>query len=92
MPRQLYLAAYDVRNPRRLARTTRYLKRYRVAGQKSVPELWITPAELRVISADLQALLDADADRLRLMLLDPRMRRYCLGQARTFEPGCFIVS
>ena len=47
MARTLYLVAYDVCEPRRLARVGRYFKSYRVAGQKSVPEIWITPAELR---------------------------------------------
>ena len=52
MPRTLYLVAYDVcGDARRLARVGRYLRSYRVAGQKSVPEIWVTPAELRTISA-----------------------------------------
>ena len=48
MPRTLYLVAYDVcGDPRRLARVGRYFHSYRVAGQKSVPEIWVTPAELQ---------------------------------------------
>lgn len=89
MARTLYLVAYDVCHPRRLARVTRYFHSFRVAGQKSVPEIWVTPAELRAIEADLRQLLDAQADRLQLIALDPRMRPRCMGQAATFDnhPG-----
>ena len=47
MPRNLYLVAYDVCDPKRLSRVGRYFHSYRVAGQKSVPEIWVTPAELQ---------------------------------------------
>jgi len=46
MPRTLYLVAYDISDPRRLGRVCRSLKGYRVQGQKSVPEIWVTPAAL----------------------------------------------
>lgn len=91
MPRALYLAAYDVTDPKRLARVGRYFQGYRVAGQKSVPEIWVTPAELQTIRRDLERLLDARADRLQLIALDPRMRPRCLGQADTFGTPYFSV-
>ena len=92
MPRTLYLVAYDVSEPRRLARVGRYFHSYRVAGQKSVPEIWVTPAELQRIRADMGRLLNAEADRLQLIALDPRMRRRCLGQAHTFSTAYFCVT
>ena len=92
MPRTLYLVAYDVCNPKRLARVGRYFHSYRVAGQKSVPEIWVTPAELGTIERDMQHLLDTDADRLQIIALDPRMRRSCLGQAQTFSAPFFCVT
>lgn len=91
MSRILHLACYDVCEPRRLARTTRYLTSYRVGGQKSVPELWVTPAELATIQRDVTALLDLEADKLLLMALDPRMQPHCLGVASTFTRGAFYV-
>ena len=84
MPRTLYLVAYDVCNPRRLARVTRYFQAYRVAGQKSVPEIWVTPAELQHIRADMDQLIDPTAD--------PRMKPRCIGQAQSFQPGPFCVT
>ncbi len=92
MPRTLYLVAYDVCDPKRLSRVGRYFHGYRVAGQKSVPEIWVTPAELQRIRADMSRLLDAQADRLQLIALDPRMRRRCLGQANTFSTPFFSVT
>ena len=92
MPRTLYLVAYDVCDPKRLSRVGRYFHGYRVAGQKSVPEIWVTPTELQRIRADMGQLLDAQADRLQLIALDPRMRRRCLGQAHTFSTPFFCVT
>ena len=91
MPRTLYLVAYDVCDPRRLARVGRYFHSYRVAGQKSVPEIWVTPAELQHIRHDMDRLLDMGQDRLQLIALDPRMRRRCLGKAVTFGAPFFCV-
>mgnify|MGYP001047286152 CR=1 FL=1 len=91
MPRTLYLVAYDVANPKRLARVGRYFKSFRVAGQKSVPEIWVTPAEFARIRADLRNLMDSEEDRLELVQLDPRMQRRCLGCASTFSAGYFSI-
>jgi len=91
MSRTLYLVAYDVSNPKRLARVCRYFKRWRVAGQKSVPEIWITPAELQTIRAGLDQLIDLNNDRIQLIALDPRMTPGCLGQAATFGARSFSI-
>ena len=91
MSRTLYLVAYDICDPRRLARVGRYFHSYRVAGQKSVPEIWVTPAELQSIRCDMDRLLDARQDRLQLIALDPRMHRRCLGKAATFSAPFFCV-
>lgn len=44
--RKLYLVAYDVAEPKRLRQVRNYLIGYKVGGQKSVFEIWITPTEL----------------------------------------------
>lgn len=85
MPRTLYLVAYDICEHKRLASVTRYFQTYRVEGQKSVPEIWVTPAELQDIQRHLKSLLDPEHDRLQLLGLDPRMRPSCMGQAQTFN-------
>lgn len=92
MARTLYLVAYDVADPRRLGRVCRYFKSYRVAGQKSVPEIWVTPAELAHIHTDVEALMDTSEDRLQLIQLDPRMQRRLLGCANTFGASYFSIA
>ena len=91
MSRTLYLVAYDVCDPRRLAQVSRYFNSYRVAGQKSVPEIWVTAAELQRIRHDVGRLMDTREDRLQLIALDPRMQRRCLELAATFSNPYFCV-
>lgn len=89
--RTLYLVAYDVCEPRRLHKVCRYLTGYKVAGQKSVFEIWVTPAELKRIQADLAVLLDADEDRLHILALDPRSQPRLYGRAKTFAEPYFAI-
>lgn len=91
MARTLHLIAYDVGNPRRLQRVCRYLTGYKVGGQKSVFEVWVTPAELQQIERHLEELMQPDEDRLHIVALDPRMQPRCLGQAQSFTPGYFSI-
>ena len=89
--RTLYLTAYDVADPHRLRRVYRYLSAYRVGGQQSVPEIWVTPAELQRIRADLSDLLNSGEDRLHIFSLDPRMKVICVGHGKTFRAEFFSV-
>lgn len=91
MSRTLHLVAYDVCEPHRLQRVCRYLTGYKVGGQKSVFEVWVTPAELRQIRADLDQIMDSGADRLHILALDPRMKPRCLGLAHSFEQHHFCI-
>lgn len=92
MARTLYLVAYDISHPRRLSRVCRYFKSYRVAGQKSVPEIWVTPAELAHIQHELRQMIDPGQDRLQLIALDPRMKPRCIGLAHSFHQSHFCVT
>jgi CRISPR-associated protein Cas2 len=89
--RTLYLTAYDISDPRRLRRVYRYLSAYRVGGQKSVPEIWVTPAELRQIRVDLSGMLETTQDRLDIFALDPRMKTRVWGRGKTFEQTFFFM-
>ncbi|MDE2389235.1 MAG: CRISPR-associated endonuclease Cas2 [Betaproteobacteria bacterium] len=90
MNRNLYLIAYDIYDPRRLYRVRRYLTGYKVGGQKSVFEIWVTPAELRDIRARLGELMDKE-DRLHILSLDPRMKPRCYGNGSTFTARHFCI-
>lgn len=90
--RKLYLVCYDIASPKRLRRVGRYLKAYRVEGQKSVYECWVTEGERRRIVADLETLTSPIEDRISLFQLDPRQRVRCFGLAEHFTtPGFFIT-
>jgi CRISPR-associated protein Cas2 len=89
--RTLYLVAYDVCEPHRLQRVCRYLTGYKVGGQKSVFEVWVTDAELRHIRAHLDDLMEPAEDRLHILALDPRMNPRCLGRAHTFQQKFFSI-
>lgn len=89
--RTLYLIAYDVCEPRRLQRVCRFLTGYKVGGQKSVFEVWVTPAELRDLRDELDHLMVAEEDRLHILALDPRMQPRCQGLAHTFTETFFCI-
>lgn len=89
--RSLYLVAYDVADPHRLARVHRFLLGWKVGGQKSFYECWLTPAELRQVHDGLAALVDAQKDRVHVFELDPRMQPRLFGVARAASPQLFLV-
>lgn len=89
--RSLYLVAYDVADHKRLARVHRYLLGWKVEGQKSFFECWMTPAEQNLVMRELSGLIDAAEDRVHVFQLDPRMRPRCYGLAHTFTEGHFTI-
>lgn len=89
--RTLYLVAYDVCQPHRLQKVCRYLTGYKVGGQKSVFEVWATPAELKHIRIDLDALMEPAEDRLHILALDPRMQPRLCGRATHFSENFFAI-
>ena len=77
--RDLYIAAYDVADPKRLRKILKRVKAHATGGQKSVYECFLTPAERRELLADLRGLIDSDEDRVLLLRLDPRSRVRTMG-------------
>ena len=90
--RQLYLAAYDVSDPRRLVAALKILRAYATGGQKSVHEIYLTAAERTALMEDMSALLDLDTDRFLLLRLDPRSQVLTKGQGiPPADPDYFYV-
>ncbi|MCX8017980.1 MAG: CRISPR-associated endonuclease Cas2 [Rhodocyclaceae bacterium] len=89
--RSLTLVAYDICDPTRLQKVCRYLTGYKVAGQKSVFEIWVTPAELARIRADLEALIEPAEDRVHFLGLDARMKPQLFGRATHFADNYFAI-
>jgi CRISPR-associated protein Cas2 len=89
--RSLYLVAYDIADPRRLAVVTRAMKAWKVGGQKSFCECWLTPAEQRSVLDQLDELIDPETDRVHLFSLDPRMTPRMAGVAQTHSSPMFSI-
>jgi CRISPR-associated protein Cas2 len=88
--RKLYLVAYDISEPKRLARALDVCREYATGGQKSVHECWLTPAEKREVLARLAEVIDHDTDRVHLFRLDPRMAVRAMGIAVPPADGKFF--
>jgi CRISPR-associated protein Cas2 len=82
MQRILYLVAYDISHPRRLARALKTVRAYATGGQKSVHECWLLPGELATLKRDLEAVIDPVEDSVLFVRLDPRLKPRTLGIAR----------
>lgn len=92
LKRDLYLACYDVAQPRRLAAALKLARAYATGGQKSVHEMFLTPAERTQLIEDMSVLLQHDTDRFLLVRLDPRSRVHTLGRAVVpVDPDYFYV-
>lgn len=89
--RCLYLVCYDVADPRRWRQVYRLLLGYRVGGQKSFFECWLTPAELQHLRAELARLLEPAEDRAHIFQLDPRQQVIGMGQATQARPKVFMI-
>jgi CRISPR-associated protein Cas2 len=74
-----------------LHRVCKYLTGYKVGGQKSVFECWLTEGELRQVRHDLDELMDRDEDRLNILVLDPRMKPVCYGRGSSFQQEHFSI-
>lgn len=89
--RTLYLVCYDVSSNKLRRRVHKYLLGYKVGGQKSFFECWLTAAELREVRLTLEKLLDPAQDRAHVFQLDPRMKTDGLGLARQPVTDVFFI-
>ena len=91
--RDLYLAAYDVSEPRRLVAALALVRGFATGGRKSVHEVFLTPYEKRELIHAMSLLLDEDHDRFLLLRLDRHARSMTLGRASPpGDPAYFYVS
>ena len=89
--RTLFLVCYDICSPKRLYRVHKYLLGYKVGGQKSFFECWLTSAELREVRQTLEKLLEPAEDRAHIFQLDPRMKSEGLGLAMEPATNVFMI-
>lgn len=90
--RNLYIAAYDVSDDKRLRQALFVLRNYATGGQKSVFECFLTGAEKECLLAEIRSVLDPVEDRFLLLRLDPRTGVRTLGTAlRPVDPDYFYI-
>ena len=89
--RTLYLVCYDIASPKRLYRVHKFLIGYKVGGQKSFFECWLTAGELRDVRRGLAERLNESDDRAHIFQLDPRQQISCLGNAQPVNRGAFMI-
>ena len=89
--RTLFLVCYDISCAKRLYRVHRFLLGYKVGGQKSFYECWLTPAELREVRRILAELIDPAEDRAHIFQLDPRMKNEGMGLATLPATAVFMI-
>lgn len=89
--RSLYIVCYDVANPKRLQSVHQFLLGYKVGGQKSSFECWLTTGELNTVRRGLAERMDTQDDRAHIFQLDPRQHIECLGTAQTVGQSAFMI-
>ncbi len=87
--RQLFIAAYDIRNSKRLRKALRIVRAYASGGQKSVFECFLNPGEKCDLLADIEAVIDDSEDSFFLLKLDRRCQVITLGKAVPPQDGSF---
>lgn len=94
MERSFYVVVYDVVDDRRRSRVARYMESIGDRVQKSVFEVYLTPAEVEKLLRRMKKLIDEEEDGVRVYLLcdacRPKAKR--LGQEKeTPPPGLKII-
>ena len=75
-----YLIAYDIRNPKRLIRVHRFLRREGMPVQYSVFTAQLTQRKLDRVRDGLQSIIDERADDVRIYPLPSRLDASLLGR------------
>jgi len=90
MTRHLYLAAYDIAEPKRLHQMLVAVKGYATGGQKSVFECWLDDREKASVLAASASIMSLVEDRFMLIRLDPRQQPSLLGMAQPPSDPAFF--
>lgn len=90
--RTLFLAAYDIADDHTRAAALARVRALATGGQKSVHEVFLTPAERDELLHDMALILNEATDRFLLLRLDPRARVRTLGAGMPpADPAYFYV-
>jgi CRISPR-associated protein Cas2 len=84
--RQLYIAAYDITEPRRQSTALGLVRGFASGGQKSVHECFFSASERNDLFNAMDLSLQLPADRFLMVRLDPSARTFTLGIAAVPVP------
>lgn len=79
--RRLYIAAYDIRDARRLRRALLALKSYASGRQNSVFECYLSQTEYWQLAQQVREIIDEASDRFLLIRHDAALPTRVLGKA-----------
>lgn len=85
-----WLVAYDIAQPRRLARVHRYLTQTGVPVQYSLFGLTASARQMEVVRDELAGLIDPGADDVRIYLLPRNPRVVSLGRPLLAEQALLL--
>ncbi len=91
MPTKLYLVAYDISDPKRLAKIRKIAYSYAFGGQKSAVECYLRNYELKKLFLELS--LNMDKTRDKINIIEISQNAILLGKAKRldFDKGIIIV-
>lgn len=91
MRRSLYLICYDITHNRVRSQVAALLQPWRVGGQRSVAECWLSQTEFARLWPQLQARINPRTDSLLALRHDLRSHDQALGQGTIYTGQPFIV-
>ncbi len=89
--RKLYLAAYDIAQPKRLRQFLKLLREFSGNGQKSVFECWLSSAEKEDLTQRAYDLMELNEDRFILFMMHAQLPVITLGKAIAPVDETFIA-
>ena len=89
--RKLYLAAYDIAQPKRLRQFLKLLREFSGNGQNSVFECWLSSTEKKELTQRAYELMELDEDRFILFLIHAQLPVITLGKAIAPVDETFIA-
>lgn len=91
MSRSLYLISYDIAHNRVRGQIATLLQPWRVGGQRSVAECWLSRTEFSQLWLQLQERINPQTDSLLALRHDQRSQNQTLGQGSIYAGKPFIV-
>jgi len=91
MKRRPAVISYDISDPKCRKQALQLVRGWRVDGQKSVHECWLSPQEAQVLYAKLCALIDPQTDHVLLAWVNQRETPLGLGVGRVDRLFCHLI-